>query len=252
MNPTPFSTAFPHLAAQIDAERPLISAALLDILVTDIRDDFILAEVTTQHSYDLLTSSTQHDYLNRALTSSWRRPASVSLTRHIPSAPPPDNVTPALDAAIAQSNTKRTAKRTANTLTFTERAALQFWMQQADNAAYVANESDTDAAIKATQDLAAKGIAVTAGNISGMRKILGIDKVKKTPPPPAHDIDLVALQAQVQQHHLQLDPIAGLNLAEALVNLRDSMCKLEDTIHRLREQTTAHEDRLKSLEASND
>jgi hypothetical protein len=248
MSPTPFATAFPHLAAQIDAERPLISAALIDILVTDIQDDFILAEVTTQHSYDLLTSATQHDYLNRALTSSWRRPASVSLTRHIPSAPLPDNGTTALDAAIAQSN----AKRTANTLTFTERATLQFWMQQADNAAYVANESDTDAAIKATQDLAAKGIAVTAGNISGMRKILGIDKVKKTPPPPAHDIDLVALQAQVQQHHLQLDPIAGLNLAEALVNLRDSMCKLEQLVIELRGPLEEYDARLKSLEASND
>lgn len=248
MNPTPFATAFPHLAAQIDAERPLISAALIDILVTQIGNHHIVAEVTTQHSYELLTMPSQHEYLHKALSRHWDRNASFMLTRHIPSTPPPDIVTPALDAAIAQSN----AKRTANTLTFTERAALQFWMQQEVNEAYVANESDTDAALKATQDLADKGIAVTAGNIAGMRKILRIDKVKKTPPPPAHDIDLVALQAQVQQHHIQLDPIAGLNLAEALVNLRDSMCKLENTINRLREQTTAHDARLTSLEASND
>lgn len=221
MNPTPFATAFPHLAAQIDAERPLISAALIDILVTHIGDDHILAEVTTPHSYELLTIPSQNEYLHKALSRHWGKDASFSLTRHIPSAPPPD---------IAQSN----AKRTANTLTFTERAALQFWMQQEVNEAYVANESDTDAALKATQDLADKRIVITSGNIAGMRKILRIDKVKKTPPPTAHDIDLVALQAQVQQHHLQLDPIAGLNLAEALVNLRDSMCKLEDTINRRR------------------
>lgn len=248
MNPTPFATAFPHLAAQIDSERPLISAALLDILVTHIGDDHILAEVTTQHSYELLTIQSQHEYLHKALSRHWGKDASFSLTRHIPSAQPPDIVTPALDAAIAQSN----AKRTANTLTFTERAALQFWMQQEVNEAYVANESDADAAAKATQDLAAKGIAITSGNIAGMRKILRIEKVKKTPPPPAHDIDLVALHAQVQQHHLQLDPIAGINLAEALTNLRDSMCKLEDTINRLLEHTAVHNARLTSLEASND
>jgi hypothetical protein len=248
MNPTPFATAFPHLAAQIDAERPLISAALIDILVTGIDASGIEADVTTQHSYDMLTSPTQQTYLNASLANHWGTPASIAFHRHNSSAQPPGIVTPALDAAIAQSN----AKRTANTLTFTERASLQFWMQQEVNQAYVANESDADAAVKATQDLADKGIAVTAGNIAGMRKILRIDKVKKTPPPPAHDIDLVALQAQVQQHHLQLDTIAGLNLAEALVNLRDSMCKLEDTIARLHKQTTAHDARLTSLEASND
>jgi hypothetical protein len=220
MQPTPLATAFPKLAALIDAERPLISAALLDILVTHIGDDHILAEVTTPHSYDILTSPSQHDYLNRALSKHWDREASVALTLHIPSIPPP----PA---------NKRT--RTTNALTFTERATLQYWMQQADNEAYVATESDNAAAIKATQDLAEKAITITAGNIASMRKILGIDKVKPAKPAaePAHNIDLAALQAKVIEHGIQLDPLKDNDLATILSGLRNHLLKLEERIETL-------------------
>jgi hypothetical protein len=245
MQPTPFTTAFPKLAAQIDDERPLISAALLDILVTDIQDDFILAEVTTEHSYDILISPAQHNYLNRALSKHWDKEASVSLTRHIPSDPPSTESTPSIPSTPAP-------KRIANTLTFTERTALQNWMVQPDNTTFTALESDPDTARQATKDL---GFDITPGNIASMRKILGIEKVKPTKPEPTPthpDIDLVALHAQVQQHHLQLDPIAGVNIAEVLVNLRDSLHKLETTVLQLRGPLEEHDQRLKSLEASSD
>ncbi len=241
---TPFTTAFPHLAAQIDDERPLISAALLDLRVIDIGDDTVLADVITQHSYDILSSTSQHSYLNIALSRHWSKAASFTLTLNIPSNPPP---TTANDSQPPQTSPKRTA----NTLTFTERAALQDWMNESANTNYVANESDADAARQATKDLALMvkavagsegdcepafpGIIITAGNIASMRKILGIEKVKpaKPAPAPVHDIDLVALHAQVQQHHLQLDPIAGVNIAEVLSNLRNSLHELKDRLDAL-------------------
>lgn len=221
MLPAPLTTALPKLAALIDDQRPLISAALLDLRVTQIDDAVIHTEVTTQHSYDLLTSKAQQDYLDTVLSRYFNRAATFSFTLSIE---PP--------ASSIQHQESSAKKRTANTLTFTERAALQAWMQQADNDAYVANESDADAAVKATLDLADKGIIITAGNIASMRKILGIEKTKpvKPAPPPVHDIDLIALQAQVQQHHLQLDPIAGVNIAEVLSNLRNSLFGLENRV----------------------
>jgi hypothetical protein len=249
MQPTPLTTALPRLAAQIDAERPLISAALLDILVTEIGDDVIIAEVTTQHSYDILTSPAQHEYLNRALSTHWDKPASVSLTLHIPSNPPPTT-------ANHSQPPQTSLKRIANTLAFRERTALQQWMSQDENRAFVANESDADAARQATQDFALMvkamagaehecepafpGLIITAGNIASMRKLLGIEKVKPVkpaPPSPPHDIDLVALHAKVEAHDLQLAPIAGVNIAEVLSNLRNS-------IHE-------HKERLDALESAN-
>lgn len=245
MLPAPLTTALPKLAALIDDQRPLISAALLDLRVTQIDDTVIHTDVLTQHSYDLLTSKAQQDYLDTVLSRYFNRAATFSFTLSIE---PP--------ASSIQHQESSAKKRTANTLTFTERAALQNWMSQDENRAFVANESDVAAADKATLDLslmvtamagsesdckpAFPRLIITPGNIASMRKILGIEKVKpvKPAPAPVHDIDLVALHAQVQQHHLQLDPIAGVNIAEVLSNLRNSLFGLEN--------------RVKSLEASAD
>lgn len=230
MQPTPLTTALPKLAARIDDERPLISHALLDVIVTEIGDAIVRAEVTTEHSFEILSMPAQHEYLNAALSREWQKAAGFYLTLHIPSNPPPTT-------ANHSQPPQTSPKRTANTLTYTERANLQSWMSVAENTAFVANESDALAAGKATGDLK---MDITAGNIAGMRKILGIEKVKpvKPTPAPVHNIDLGALQAQVQQHHLQLDPIAGVNIAEVLSNLRNSLFELEN--------------RVKSLEASAD
>lgn len=242
MQPTPLTTALPKLAAMIDDERPLISAALLDVVVTDIGDAIVRAEVTTEHNFEILSMPSQHDYLNKALSRHWEKAAGFFLTLRIPAeAPMPQAPSPTPDGP----------KRTANTLTFTERAALQNWMNQDENTAYVAHESDALAAGKATGDLK---MDITAGNILSMRKILGIDKIKPAKPAmaPVHDIDLVALQAIVQQHQMQLAPIVGLNIAEALVNLRDSLVGIEKLVMELRGPLEDLDQRLKSLEASND
>jgi hypothetical protein len=237
MQPTPFLIAFPKLAALIDAERPLISAALLDIVVTDIHEFAISCDVTAQHSYDILTSVSQRNYLNQALSRHWEKEAEFRTYLAIPQVKEATGIRPI------------TQKRTANTLTFTERAALQTWMSQPANTAFVANEADTQAAANAQLDI---GFDITPGNIGSMRKILGIRKLKPHKPAPVHDIDLVALHAQVQQHHLQLGPISGLNLAEALINLRDTLHKLETIVLQLRGPLEDLDQRVKSLEATDD
>lgn len=241
MQPTPFLTAFPKLAALIDAERPLISAALLDIRVTQIGESTLHADVTTEHSYDILTSPAQQTYLNSALSRHFERSAVFHFTLNLPSEPPP--------APANNGQPPQPPKRTANTLTFTERAALQAWMNQPANTEFVANEADTQAAANAQLDL---GFDITPGNIGSMRKILGIEKVKPLKPAPVHDIDLVALHAQVQQHHLQLGPISGLNLAEALIKLRDTLHKIETAVLQLRVPLEDLDQRVKSLEATDD
>ena len=152
-------------------------------------------------------------------------------------------------AGLALVNTGTAIVNSVNTLTFTERAALQAWMNQPANTEFVANEADTQAAANAQLDL---GFDITPGNIGSMRKILGIEKVKPLKPAPVHDIDLVALHAQVQQHHLQLGPISGLNLAEALIKLRDTLHKIETAVLQLRVPLEALDQRVKSLEATDD
>lgn len=248
MKPTPLTAAFPKLAAQIDDERPLISAALLDIRITAIEDHRITADVLTDHSHALLTSPSQHDWLDAILSRFFTRPMGFVFSYN------PIVQPSALELALSPPLTEGPPRRTANTLTFTERAALQNWMQQPGVAVFVANESDPAASRQATNDLqqmvraapgdvnaceaAFPGLIITPGNIASMRKILGIEKTKTAAVAKAKDIDLVALHARVQQHHLQLDPIAGLSLAEVLTNLRDSLHALEK--------------RLTALEATDD
>jgi len=125
-----------------------------------------------------------------------------------------DSMPPEPEAAVTP------ARKDPNTLTLKERIALMEWCEQhRDRCA-----TDTDPELAAAASIGCAFI-VTVGNISGMRRQLDITKRK--PAAPAHDIDLVALQARVAQHHLQLDPVAGINLAEALSNLRNTLHALE-------------------------
>lgn len=204
--PAPLAHAFPHLVAEIDADRPLISAALVDVQVTEITADTIRCNVTTSHSYDLLTSASQYDYLNTVACKHLKlpnavfifyndrpttaeqdmgelpRPASFSLetTANAPQEPPPP--------ATTNGGPQR------NALKIMDRVALIAWMRLPENTEFVAKETDAAAAIKATTDLK---IDITAGNIIGIRTNLGIKKFKPEKPadPPA-DVDLASLQKQ--------------------------------------------------------
>jgi hypothetical protein len=233
MLPAPLTNALPKLAARIDDERPLISHALLDVIVTEIGDSIVRAEVQTEHSFEILSMPAQHEYLNNALSREWQKAAGFSITFK-----PLLKLAPTEEEPAPSSRNKRTA----NTLTFTERAALQNWMNQGTNAAFVATESDTDAAQKAICDLSDQGITITAGNIASMRKILGIEKIKpaKPAPLPVHDIDLVALHAAVQRHeqHFSAISITGESLAEVIAKMWSEIKDLKE--------------RITSLEASSD
>lgn len=138
--------------------------------------------------------------------------------------------------------TKESGARTNNTLTLKERVALLTWMDTPEHRAFVAKESDNDAAALATQDLDALGhtFDVTHANIASIRKTLGIEKLKAAKPAPVPQVDLSALMERVQRH--------GAMIHDASV---DARC-MQDAITQLRARVDDLEKRLASLEASND
>ena len=214
--PAPLSHAFPHLTAEIDAERPLISSTLLDVVVTEIRNTAIVVQVTNQHSFDLLTRPSQAAYLDHALSVHFGRPGcSFIFTRPELTTPEQDmgemprpaseHVVHASACSGETTVNHRQPPSTAlpstpppsarNTLHFTERSLLSDWMKRPENAAYVAKNTDATAAGKATHDL---NFDISIGNIIGMRNTLGIEKFKPEKPAPLPGefalIDLIALQ----------------------------------------------------------
>jgi hypothetical protein len=223
MTPAPLTHCLPKLAAQIDNDRPLIAAALLDIRVLEIKDDAVIADVITQHSYDILTTQSQRSYINAALTQHFGHESHFSLALNLTPAEDPPLSQPPVDGGSATPKPPRHS----NSLTYAERSKLQAWMDMPENTQFVANNSDALAAGKATGELQ---MDITAGNIAGMRKVLGIDKTKPAKTEPAHDIDLVALHALVQEHHLQLEPLKNNTLAGILSGLRNSIHAIEQQI----------------------
>lgn len=189
MTPAPITAALPGLATKIEDERPLIASALLDIRVTRIDDTVLHCAVSDPHSYEILTSPRQWDYLNKTLSAHFGRDSTFDFTLNLNGSQLPP-----------------TPRRTANTLTYHERKALENWMQQPDNALFVAHESDADAARQASKDLTPT--IITPGNIGSMRKLLGLEKAKpEKPQPPAlpEGLTLADLQARVQDHEERID-----------------------------------------------
>jgi len=211
--PAPLSHAFPHLVAQIDAERPRIAAALLDVIVTEITADTLRCNVTTQHSYDLLTSHRQYDYLNTVACKHLKVSNAVFIfDNDTPTTaeqdmgelplPASEHVVHAL-ACPASAPQSPTPQR--NALKFNDRSRLSEWMKLPENKDYVEKQTDAESAIRATNALQ---IAITPANITGMRLTLGIQKFKPAPPEPppaATDIDLIALQKQLTDQGLKLE-----------------------------------------------
>ena len=192
MTPTPLSHAFPKLVAQIDAERPLISAALCDIMVTGIHDQALEVLVTSEHSHALLTSPAQETYLSQVLS----QHLNPNSHFHFTLAPAPSPSAEALPKDGPQRNA----------LKFNERSKLSDWMKLPENTDFVAKNTDTTAAGKATHDL---GFDISTGNIIGMRVTLGIAKFKPAPTSAqaAQDTDLIALHQQLKEHGLQCEAL---------------------------------------------
>ena len=190
MTPAPLAHALPNLVAQIDAERPLISAVLLDVIVTEIQDDAILADVSTDYSFALLTRPAQAAYLDGVLSEQFNKPN----CRFIFNRPTPSEAVPAKDGPQR------------NALKFNERSKLSDWMKLPENTDFVAKNTDTTAAGKATHDL---GFDISTGNIIGMRVTLGIAKFKPAPTSAqaAQDTDLIALHQQLKEHGLQCEAL---------------------------------------------
>lgn len=202
--------AFPSFAARIDTERPLIARDIADHVTVSWDDDTIILHCDDAPSYQLLTTLSQLDYLTTTA-------AAFGFTLQI-AAPPTAAAAP--DPAPEPQAEPKPLK---SYLSYQDRKKLEAWMQEPENTHYVQHESDTDAARKASQDL--DPLHLTASNIAGMRKMLGIAKARPTPPPELPlppDLDLAKLQAQVNEQGSQLDAlrVQATGMKDTLTELR--------------------------------
>lgn len=215
--------AFPHIAAQIDAARPILAQAIPHLHVATIEDNKVVLVCNDPPTSELLSSSSQGSYFAALFNTHFGRPISLELN-HLPPGTQLEDFIVCKSPPLHPSTTPPASpKRTANALTFRERQALQTWMSQPDNTHFVAHESDTDAARQATQDLRliVKGVdgdykpvfpdlTITPANIGSMRKLLGIEKVKPEKPAPLQlpdGLTLADLQARIQAHEERLDDL---------------------------------------------
>lgn len=201
--------AFPHIAAQIDAERVLLARPIAEHTTCEWSDKEIILHCDDDATYQLLTTSSQSAYLREAF------PLPIHAMRKLPTEPSTKN-----------EEQRTMVKRTANALTFLERQALQAWMSKPDNTHFVAHESDTDAARQASKDL--DPIHITAANIVSMRKLLGIEKVKPEKPAPLQFPDGLTradLQARVQAHEERIDAmhIEATGMKATIAELHDRL-----------------------------
>lgn len=188
MTPTPLIKAFPSICAFIDAERPLIAQAIVDLQVTHIENNKITCTTEHEHSYQILTTPVQKAYLNKVATDHFNCPATIEI--HHVSPPSPDSTKPEAE------------RRTSNMLNFMQKQLLYTWAIDPLNRTLMEQHSDNDAATAATEKL---GFQITSNNIAGMRRQCGIEKIKPKPEPA--DIDLVALFERVQRYGLHLDAL---------------------------------------------
>jgi hypothetical protein len=212
MHPT-IAAALPKLAAQIDTERPLIARAIADYVTVEINaaTEEVTLHVSDEASYDLLTTISQRTYLRQAFDDHHFLAYTLRIERPRPTAPKPAAEPPA----------SPTPPRCI--LDLRQRAALLTWLEARPN--LCATLTDNQLAADATAEL---GFPIGTTNIRTIRvHELGIAKAKAEPPAPPSDISLAVLQAAVDRHSLQLDAIQGINLAEVLTNLRDSLHALD-------------------------
>lgn len=211
---TTLAQAFPHIVAQIDAERVLLARPIAEHTTCDWSEKEIILHCDDDATYQLLTTPSQAAYLRNTFS------LPIHAVRKMPAAEPPATPPP------TENSQPKTPKRTANALTFLERQTLQQWMQQPDNTHFVAHESDADAARQATKDL--DPTHITAANIASMRKLLNIEKFKPEKPQPfqlPEGVSLADLQARVQAHEERLDAmhVQATGMKATIAELHDRL-----------------------------
>jgi hypothetical protein len=193
---TTLAQAFPAIAAQIDAERVLLTRPIAEHTTCEWSDKEILLHCDDDATYQLLTTPSQSSYLRTAFA------LPIHAMRGLP-APEKDPADPSPSSDLPSTEPKR---RTANALNFLERDALRHWMLEPESTHLVAHGSDTEAATQASIALenAFAGLVITPGNIASMRKLLHIEKIKPEKPQPAQLPDgLTLADLQKQLHTLQ-------------------------------------------------
>jgi len=218
---TTLAQAFPAIAAQIDAERVLLTRPIAEHTTCEWSDKEILLHCEDDSTYQLLTTPSQSSYLRTAFA------LPIHAMRKLPAPAPakdPSDPSPSSDLP-----TPEPRKRTANALNFLERDALRHWMLEPESTHLVAHGSDTEAATQASIALenAFTGLVITPGNVASMRKLLGIEKIKPEKPQPAQLPDgLTLADLQKQLHTLQTNQ----SIAEAAqqANQLDQAKRLSD------------------------
>lgn len=149
---------------------------------------------------------------------------------HTASMPSEPDLTLTGGPATAPGLPPKPERKDPNNLTLKQRVRLMSWCEEHRD--LCTTETDVNLATAATASL---GFTVSTGNITGMRRELDITKTKPATP---EALDLAALQAKVAEYGLQLEPLKDIKLHEVLTFLRDHLHNLDQ--------------RIKSLEASND
>lgn len=230
---TTLAQAFPHIAAQIDAERVLLVRPIAEHTTCEWSEKEIILHCDDDATYQLLTTPSQAAYLRSTFS------LPIHAMRKLP-----NTAEPQVNQPPTENSKPKTTKRTANALTFMERDALRQWMQQPDNIHLVAHESDTHAASEASRHFsqltkpatteggdsepAFPGLTITPANIASMRKLLGIEKVKPEKPQPLQlpeGLSLVDLQARVQAHEERLDAmhVQATGMKATIAELHDRL-----------------------------
>lgn len=241
MSPSTLAQAFPAIAAQIDAERVLLTRPIAEHTTCEWSDKEILLHCDDDATYQLLTTPSQSSYLRTAFA------LPIHAMRKLPAAAGSPDDQP------STKNEEQTPapKRTANALNFLERQALQKWMQEPESTHLVAHGSDAEAATQASIALenAFAGLVITPGNIASMRKLLHIEKIKPEKPQPAQLPDgLTLADLQKQLHTLQTNQAITESATQA--NQLDHAQQLEHLrVHATGMSATIAElhDRLRSV-----
>jgi hypothetical protein len=215
---TTLAQAFPAIAAQIDAERVLLTRPIAEHTTCEWSDKEILLHCEDDSTYQLLTTPSQASYLRTAFS------LPIYAMRQLP-APAKDPSDPSPSSDLPSTEPKR---RTANALNFLERDALRHWMLEPMSTHLVAHGSDTEAATQASIALenAFAGLVITPGNIASMRKLLGIEKIKPEKPQPAQLPDGLTL-AELQQQILTLQTNHAITESATQANQLDHARQLD-------------------------
>lgn len=212
--------AFPHIAAQIDAERVLLTRPIAEHTTCEWSEKEIILHCDDDATYQLLTTPSQSAYLRTAFSLPIHAMRHLPVDNDTPPIDPPVNTFPAVNDVTPVPET--TPQRTRTMLTLPQRAQLLAWIEaRLDRAA---TEPDNALAMSAAADLA---FPIHASHVRSIRLSLSIAKAK---PEPTPEITLADLQTRLNAHEQRLDDhaIEATSMNAAIQQLMKRMAQIID------------------------